>query len=277
MKGNGMTKLSVSIICPIATLAIFAFWLTYSGPYRWLAEWQLSSGGRYDEKLTLIGTLVVCYLCAVLVIKLTAIALAEPMPDLSDPAFGRMVNGIFLCGAVGAIAVGSWMWWSAKNMTEPEIITVADLVSRRASLSRFTHRYVRIPHGRLVFTAAKGVSEGTSGSTPGMAEYYVPLIEPGASVTAGPVQAFVEMNQYEVKDILSKGMTDAPCGIVALNTLPGMVRVSFEKTGMNVAPMPLVIDYKSTADTAAFAGIATAGVGLIVGLIFLSKRGSNKS
>ncbi len=34
-------------------------WMTYSGPYRWFAEWQMQNFGSYELKITLFGPLII--------------------------------------------------------------------------------------------------------------------------------------------------------------------------------------------------------------------------
>ena len=46
--------------------AMVWFWATYSGPYRWAAEWQLARFGSYGEKITLLGPLLVLMIPAAL-------------------------------------------------------------------------------------------------------------------------------------------------------------------------------------------------------------------
>ncbi len=47
-----------------ALILMLACWMTYSGPYRWAAEWQLKHFGSYEMKLTLFGPLIVLMLPA---------------------------------------------------------------------------------------------------------------------------------------------------------------------------------------------------------------------
>jgi hypothetical protein len=42
-----------------AFLLMLFFWITYSGPYRWAAEWQMEHFGFYQEKITIFGPLIV--------------------------------------------------------------------------------------------------------------------------------------------------------------------------------------------------------------------------
>ena len=37
----------------------YSCWITFSGPYRWFAEWQMQNFGSYELKITLFGPLII--------------------------------------------------------------------------------------------------------------------------------------------------------------------------------------------------------------------------
>src|ERR1700678_1864065 len=50
---------SLALVWTAGAFAVMLWsWMTYAGPYRWAAEWELERFGAYEERLTLFGPLI---------------------------------------------------------------------------------------------------------------------------------------------------------------------------------------------------------------------------
>jgi hypothetical protein len=50
----------LALVWTIGAFLLMLFcWMTYSGPYRWAAEWQMEHFGSYQDKITIFGPLIV--------------------------------------------------------------------------------------------------------------------------------------------------------------------------------------------------------------------------
>ena len=98
-------RLGVAIAIGVVALVGY-WWSSYSGPYRWLAEWQLRAMGRYFAELTalvvLVGTYVVLFGVCGLVDRVRPGTFALLLTPQGKPSGARPAD---------APKVGLWPTW----------------------------------------------------------------------------------------------------------------------------------------------------------------------
>ena len=241
MSGTRRLKSVLLSSGPIA--ATLLFWATYSGPYQWLAEWQLGAWGRYFPALTLLGTLLVIYVPI-------AVLLSWIMPKDDASSSGRLGEEFHRAQPEehhdrrSALRVPGWLWpflgfgvlgvvggsyyglkvWTAGPLVRGDLEQIAD-GSRPAS------RNLQVSGGRLVRDAGVGLSK--RGNDP-PDEYYVPYVSqtwrPGR-----PVHVYVQVHP---SDLDALAPADPIRGLVTWTGLPGPVQLGLEE-----GPAPPGDDY----------------------------------
>jgi hypothetical protein len=256
----------------LLTGATFYFMLTYSGPFKWLAELQLSWFGSYYEQLTFIGTIIVIGIPLLIV----GVVWEKFGPKRSAPAGGADAasadrpgepvgfGGVLPWMGIIVTGIGLFIWIRAGTMgplTQPEL-------GKLESGEKAASSYVEIrgvPMWEETITFSKG-----SGKTD--QDHYVPLIsetwEPGK-----PVAAYIEFSDSAIKTQNRADPTTRPFrGTTTMTGLPGPVRVEFEKSVLRPAAKYVVIEYGHKPETMLGlgkwmtligAGVAIVGLGWV--------------
>jgi hypothetical protein len=172
---------------------------TYSGPYRWLAEWQLRAFNVYYASYTWAATMVLLVIAAVAAFqvsrKLGIVAGANVTPEESRAhgaevaaRWSRLRPAIVVLTLGGTLLfIGGRDWMRAQGGRELEHVLVSSLEGGKKPSST----WIEVAGGTLAWDAA---TEWTrSGST----VTYVPLFSP-AWTEGSAVGAVLKLNSSEV-------------------------------------------------------------------------------
>jgi hypothetical protein len=245
------------------------YWsLTYSGPYRALAEWQLDASGAYEVVLTGVLVALLTLLPAALAVQLLAFYyLRRDTPSDAAARAARMVEkegrivshlgyivaGVFFLGFGGT---SLYFLQSALRAGERSHVTSASLEAGQRPLSRFV-----VLQGRLRPEDALGSETQTNGST--IEEVYVPLVSPGwrpgepVVVYLGTYASWLEHYRAE----LASGSFE---GILREDGLPGHLVSELSRTRQLPKGPVWVLDYRaSPAEELTMAGTFGFCAGLV--------------
>jgi hypothetical protein len=176
----------------VAWLLFAPLWMiwgaaTYSGLYRWLCDWQLSTNGEYGAFWTFVISTLLLIAPTVLALRLRNDRKpAAPPPSLEPAAAERLVirvlGGIALSGAI--VCAGAWLWALQYPVQSGESIDV-DLAALGDAIP---------PLGRVTLLgaidAAHVLHKTVDAKGIGGRDLYAPMIEPGAPHR--PARIFVE-------------------------------------------------------------------------------------
>ena len=269
---------SLAIIWVIAAFAAMLwFWTTYSGPYRWFAEWQMQHFGSYELKITLFGPLIILMLPVGFLVgwgPLAATRVTTPADRVANAR--RNARTIALLGlvalAIGAVGGALGYVKLQKPLTHADLVLntgtevapAADLVAVSA---------IARPDMIVVFEeTAGGVTNRWS---------FVPLVAP-VWRKADPIRFLLKTNQTAwmappgaggtaMPHMLTSGnppfrMITEP-SVLAPHDLPGAVRAEYEKARIPLDPAVAVVE-QSAAEVFTPYWI-TASLGGLVGVCLL--------
>jgi hypothetical protein len=250
------------LFVPLATL-----WgvLTYSGPYRWLCEWQLATGGEYDASMTAVIPALLLIAPAVLFLrtqlpdKPPAVA-TPPDPAAAERSARRVLGTVGLTAA--AVCAGTLLWaWHLPDRNGPSL--AVDL----ATLGNAPP-----PLGRITLIGAIDADHVTrkldvgNGSFEGGRNLYAPMVVPGAANGTGRI--FVD--EYAGSGMTQPLPTDAGNrfrGVMIEGGLPGDMRRQFARIGVRVADPYYVL--RTSPDGARGNYYVAAGLSGFVALLAL--------
>ena len=202
------------VVAVIVGFVTLGFMLTYSGPYRWIAELQLAHGGSYSEQLTLVGTMLVVGLPLFGLVGLAHRSRGSGVTHAGT--FDRLTQSRLARAGVmfGVIGIGGAGWFTVDLATVGDRVEV-DLAAIEAGQEP-PSRWV-VLRGALRHDLALGVTEGSR------VTHYVPLV---ASEASAPV-VYLEVDDSGLADPeLASGTYE---GILYANDLPGMLRTQLER------------------------------------------------
>lgn len=230
----------------------FYFLGTYSGPFEWMAEFQLKQWGSYDEKLTLI-LLVVAWM-GMLAGIYRLLRIANPsLPsteDLSSRDFAQRLERAALVAAPFIVFfVGVYLWFSAQGMKAPQPFPLAAY----AAGGSLPSHYVTLEDVELL-EQEEGMTERST------TKWYVPVV-PRGSADGQEVQAFLEFKDRARQSF----KPDAPLvGMVSYFGLPGLVRNAFGRDGIQPGRRHLVIELGETPKRTEFASYFMMGLAVVL-------------
>jgi hypothetical protein len=281
MSGNPRTRVHQALIIVYFVL-VFGYpmygWMTYSGLYRWLAEFELAHFGSYYAGYTFMAAFFMLLFGGMLVVAAAdrALRLARgepariavpraPAPQVAKPQIGT--RGLVIVALVG-IVVG----------------TVAGLLGYRKSQETYAFEPLnladgnqpRSSHVELTATAAPSMQiqyiEKTTGETrttvfipllPPQWHQGVPIVyflRPHSAYYVGPNGTFPLSEESRAFHIQQQG-------VLMRNDIPGVVTTAYEKRGIKLGTPPIVLDTDTRADLDVYWIIAImAG---LMGLILL--------
>ena len=256
----------------LAILGVCFYWnFTYSGPYRYLAEWQLKWIGSYSPELTMLlifAGVFVGLLAILSVMRLVfrgaerpvsatptaPIATPTVMPtSMKGPALqpvDRWLQSIRLAVLYVAplivLGLGGWLYYNATQEGSLQQLTVADFESGQIT-ARALYADVR---GQL--SDSYLVSENYR---------YIPVL--AKEKTAGPVRLLVGINDGDVLKYLHRE-SDGNFSVrgVADKGLPGDLKYAFEKNGIAVGDPVWVVHAGRDPSGDRFTGRLIMGFGL---------------
>jgi hypothetical protein len=269
---------SLAVAWVIGAVGLMLFcWMTWSGPYRWFAEWQMEHFGSYELKITLIGPLII------LLIPVGLLAGWGPLgaPPVSNPSL-RVANArrnarvLALLGlmalTIGAVGGGFGYLKMRQPLTHAELaLNTGTEAAPAADLVAVT----AIARPDLIVSyqeTAGGVTNRWS---------FVPLVAP-AWQPKDPIRFLLKTNQTAwippagaggpaMPHLLLNGnppfrMITQPA-VLARHHLPGAVRAEYEKAHVPLDPNLAVVEQSAGEVLTPF--WITAGVGGLIGLCLL--------
>jgi hypothetical protein len=245
---------------------LFAFF--YVGPYQWLAEMQLAVMNEYYETLTFLLTLVTWVaLCGLAWSWVNRARGRDVSPTeivrTHDSIFARQLPSIVIMVATAFLFLAAYYEYRARITRDATLVRVED----------FAHgfwapgSYVRVDGARIEPDFALGMKESNSlfsGTS------YLPLLGHGYQ-KGEPVHVFVQIPMDRLRDQpVDPQLLCA--GLINLRSLPGMMRVAFERNALPPARSAVVILYGSKPDQleneAGFYLICAGMVAVIGGLVW---------
>ena len=263
----------------VSTGMAFMLFVTYSGPYAWLAELQLSMWGRYYPILTLLA-LVLLFL----VFTLQGIQLfrnlsgeARPRPlavlrPIASPAAGaRLANSprprrrvhplvfVFFTPGVVITALGAFGFVRGVRNQQLLAVSAADLEAGQAPSSSWVEVSGRLLKSKGLAIKNEGVSPTTNNYVPVVSEGW----QPGKQVAV-----FVEIAENRIESLDPHKPIR---GMIAWPGLPGPLRATFERNGLQPSEKYVLVALDQRPDRAKeFGMIAVALGGVLLVLAFVA-------
>jgi hypothetical protein len=259
----------------VVLLCLLAFYQAYSytGVYRWLAEWQLAEFNSYNLRFTIAGSILLPALPVCLIAEIFGVpyrtgwrpSAASGRRSTTPVAWMAAIGALALVMAAGSFALGY------QKSTEAIVTDTVDLASGKPPQS---------DHVRMTGTARTDLIvkfQDRSGL-----RVYVPLTPPNWK-RSDPVVYFLLTNidAYVMPggQILSLDAKTPPFrmtqeGALVPDDLPGPVAESYRKHNITLASPPMVLELSPGADLARY--WVVAGVSGLVGLVFLLVAGLAK-
>ena len=208
-------------------------WFTYSGPYRWLAEWQLRTFSVYYASYTWAATVVLLMIAAVAAFQVSrklglvaggSVASEESRAQSAEVAarWARQRPAIVVLTLGGTLLfIGGRDWMRAQGGRELEHVLVSFLEGGHKPSST----WIEVAGGTLAWDAATEWKRNNSTVT------YVPLFSP-AWTEGNAVGAILKLNSSEVAR--ARGDVHSFKGVSDEMGLPGPVSAAYEDHGLAV-------------------------------------------
>jgi len=241
-----------TIVC-IAAGALGGYWSwKYEGLYRWLAEWQLRHFQSYEAQLTLLFTCGILIapplITAVIVHRLrggasvpgapgapaAAPARAHPISDAIQLWLGRWWWTLTL-GAVGGFLTFWGVYYAHRGGTAGEVthVAAADFDAGRIPTKHW-----------LAITGNAVMDQHVAMSSQARATYYIPVVSENFDPRRG-ITLFLKAQSDKIDDDV-RGFGGQFVGMLTNDSLPGMVRVEFERQGTTPAKDYRILDLGRT-------------------------------
>lgn len=268
-------------------------WITFSGPYRWAAEWELRWFGAYEITATLFVVFVILSAPAAMLslwvraaearlgsgpatvgARLRGLrkALNEPSSD-GRRVLARWLATIGLAAVPVALAAG---WAADRKSQDSPVFETVDLSRHQMPHSTHVRMTGVLQTGMIVdFKEKTGALEETT--------RYLPLTAPdwdeGQPVTyvlKPNVTAFLGERGALSIDRATPPFEMTLQGVLLRDALPGLVQAQYEHRGLAFAPQHYVLDMNARADldfawsVAIGGGVAAAALLLTAGLLLLA-------
>ena len=246
-------------------------WYSYTGLYRFAAEWQLEHFGVYYLKLTLIVPLLILLIPGAVLAKFLGV-----QDQLRSAGPGAGSPGIFaLLGVVGLVVAAGAGWYGYEKSTEKVEFESLDL--SKGDTPKAEHVTItgvaRTEYVVTFETKSNGVS---------ILNRYIPLT-PAAWRRGEPLVYFLKTNataylppgggrMFEFSGKTPPFPITTQPGVLVRDGLPGPVGESYRKNNIAVASPPIMLDLASGADVQPF--FVTAGVSGMLGFFMLVAAGA---
>ncbi len=257
------TDKMVGTLCMIAAFAGLAYGIysmaTYSGLYRWAAEWQMDHFGSYDVELTAIGLIFVLFLTPLVVMgvylkgrpaEISNDVLTRVALGATAPTSGEGSKAALVCVVIGLLGIfvagGAYRLGNAKSK-QALTFEPLDLAEHRMPKTKYVEVKGVVQTGMTVeFT------ETTNGSK--TVTEYLPLT-PNGWKTSEPIVFFlrphgnviIANNQSYNFDTDTAPFEIKLPGVLFRNDLPGPVISQYEKHGVKIASPHMVLDTNTSA------------------------------
>jgi hypothetical protein len=250
---------------------VFYGWYSYTGLYRFAAEWQLEHYGSFSVKLSAIVPLLILLIPGFVLARLFGV-----QDQLRGVNSGAGSPGMFaLLGLVGlAVAVGAG-WFGYEKTTETVEVESLDL--SRNDTPRSTHVAITgVAHTEYTIEFETKSAGRTT------LDRYIPLT-PAAWRRGEPLVYFLKTNatvylppgggrMFEFSQRTPPfPMTTQP-GVLVRDGLPGPVGERYRKNNIALASPPIMLDLAPDAEVMPF--FVTAGVSGLLGFCMLVAAGA---
>jgi hypothetical protein len=245
-----------------AGVAGFCWW-TYSGPYRWLAEWQLSTFGHYYRFYTFVLLAIGISAGITQVVRavrqFTGAGEENAMPawwrelESHPPRFYQM-----LAGGVVLLVLGACSAWSSASSERAGLCRIP--LSLLESGEKRTSDWVQIT-GTLLWEDCWVWEDGA------LETWYVPIVS--ADWRPGdPATAFARFTTAEAE---AAGEIETVKGMVEQTGMPGPIEAGFEEDGPPPADGAFVVNANETPSSNRLLHFALMllGLGMTVGSLFV--------
>ncbi len=256
---------------------VFYGWITYTGAWQWMAEWEIQAFGSYREKATLLALILGPILILNLPILVINIIRPGTIPHqlLRRPSVavkGKPGNPIKLLAAIAGVALvvgtGAGLFGYQQSQT-PVTFEAVDLAHASTPATR------HITLSGIARTDNIVVLKKTTGGS-ASEETYLPVTasswrkgEPVTFFLSPRTSAYVSAAGFQMYAASTRPFAIQQTGTVFTGGLPGLVRTEFERRGIVMAPYVYVLDTKTDADLGLYWGIAF-GSGLCVVVTLLT-------
>jgi hypothetical protein len=237
MKREGTIRLTLSGLW-VTLVSAYWFWaaITFSGPYRWLAEWQIAQFGGYYERATAILPAVLIAAPALAYLRRRSeIAQAEAEAQLGPAvAEGRQIRrAVWGTGGFGLVAllIGGGAFLLSQGVPDgsgPALpFDAATLGSVALPQDRVTIRGEVDPEASVAVVETRGVTSRNS--------VYAGFRPEGESAKDAPVRLFIERSTGSSAPTISQGFLPDQTGFLVENGLPDPVLREFAARGIPLA------------------------------------------
>jgi hypothetical protein len=233
----------------IYVAACFAYagyeWYSYTGIYRWAAEWQMSTFGSYSPKLAFVASLLVLILPVGVPAKLLGwdmktrgapFSLRDLLAALSPRVL--LAAGLMLL----AVAAGAGWWWDEVNAN----VTFEVFDLSNGPMPRSTHvTMTGVAHPEYL------VEFGDKSDNSARRDHYIPVTAESWR-RSDPLVYFMKAEGWRWESEFSRQTLPftitAQRGVLIKNDLPGPVAEIYRKRNLALAPLPVVLNLRPDAD-----------------------------
>jgi len=232
------------LICLVILGPPFFFWLTYSGPFQWLAELQLAWFHGYEVTITLLLTMFAWLAALAALLAITTKARGRPFNASNFSAnhqhiINRATNALFAAAPIALLAIAGYLEFLHHTTHDLAHLDMAAFVQGASSHSR----YVALDNAAVDPDNAQSMEENDDGPSKS-ATHFLPLL-PQNYRPGDPVHAFVEVDEKDVPKAQAQPEL-LTHGLIAFTGLPGMVRVAFQRANMPPAPRYILLRFNTT-------------------------------
>lgn len=249
-------------------------WITYSGLYRWAAEWEMAQFGSYEIEGTVLGLFVALVAVPAALLALLGKALGRPALGAvltGTPAAKRQVSGrtLALIGVVAIGVAGGSAWLGYHKSQQPVAFESVNLADGRTPQSTHVEMTGVAQTGLIVLWEEEINGDKTTTT-------YLPLTAPdwrdGQPITyflRPAVNAIAGPDGYHMIAPTSAPFQLTQKGVLFRNDLPGAVQAEYEKNGYTLASPAYVLDTKDDVELEIYWEVA-AGAGITALVLLLS-------
>ena len=240
---------------------VFYGWITYTGAWQWMAEWEIQAFGSYREKATLLALI----LGPILILNLPILVINIIRPGTIPHQLLRRPS---IAGVALVVGTGAGLFGYQQSQT-PVAFEAVDLAHASTPATR------HITLSGIARTDNIVVLKKTTGGS-ASEETYLPVTasswrkeEPVTFFWIPRTSAYVSAAGFQMYTASTRPFAIQQTGTVFSGGLPGLVRTEFERRGIVMAPYVYVLDTKTDADLSLYWGIAF-GSGLCVVVTLLA-------
>jgi hypothetical protein len=249
-------------------------WITYSGLYRWAAEWEMAQFGSYEIEGTVLGLFFALVAAPAGLLALLGKAFGRPAVGAAVtgvPAATRQVSGraLALVGLAAIAVAGGSAWLGYHKSQQPVAFEAVNLADGRTTQS--THvEMTGVAQTGLIVVWEEEISGDKTTTT------YLPLTAPdwrdSQPITyflRPTVNAIAGPDGYHIIAPTTAPFQLTQKGVLFRNDLPGAVRAEYETHGYTLASPAYVLDTKEDVELDIYWEVA-AGAGITALVLLLS-------